>query len=373
MPVSQPLIVGAGPVGLAAAVFLSRQGLAPRIIDSSPQPSNNSRALAVNPRTLELLESAGITEKMLAIGKKIHGGCLWRNDKTIAEFSLNDFPHKYPFMLALSQATTQRLLEADLNIHGIHVERNTALAHCRDQHGRAEADIKLPDDSLQTTQIPWMLAADGARSTARQELSIPFSGSTFENHWHLMDVTLSTSLPEDRAHIIFTDDGFLFMLRVVDETEKMRTGDPLWRLIANFPDLLQRLEMAKPTAEPSWKSEFRISHRINDRLQQGQVYFAGDAAHIHSPMGARGMNLGIEDAWVLTQLLHQNRLTEYGALRRKIDRQVVKRVELFSRIVAGESFLTRTLRRIFPKLIRFGAIRRRMLLTVTGLDHALTV
>src|ERR1700749_1786155 len=157
LPESQPLIVGAGPVGLAAGGFLSRQGIHPRIIDASPQKPTTSRALAVNPRTLEILESVGITEKMLAIGKRINGGCLWRDGKTLAEFSLNDFPVKNPFMLALSQAATQRLLEADANEHGIHVERSTSLVHCRDQNDRVEAEIKLPDGSQQTTQSSWML------------------------------------------------------------------------------------------------------------------------------------------------------------------------------------------------------------------------
>ncbi len=93
-------------------------------------------------------------------------------------------------------------------------ENTAALVHCRDQAGSAEAEIKLPDGTNQTVQCPWLLAADGARSTARRELGIEFSGSTFEKHWYLMDVPLATALPEDRANIVFLDGGgFLFLLR----------------------------------------------------------------------------------------------------------------------------------------------------------------
>jgi 2-polyprenyl-6-methoxyphenol hydroxylase-like FAD-dependent oxidoreductase len=90
---------------------------------------------------------------------------------------------------------------------------------------------------------------------------------------------------------------------------------------------LSRLVEAEQAGQPVWESNFHISHRINATLAKGNVYFAGDAAHIHSPVGARGMNLGLENAWVFAYLVKTNQLHKYDRLRRPVDRQVVRRVE----------------------------------------------
>jgi 2-polyprenyl-6-methoxyphenol hydroxylase-like FAD-dependent oxidoreductase len=366
-----PIIVGAGPVGLAAALFLARQGIFPRIIDSAPHAAPHSKALAVNPRTLEILEPTGVTDQMLSIGKRIHSVRISAGAKIVAQMSLSSLKHKFPFMLALSQAVTVRLLEAALNRAGNHVEWNCQLVRCQTHSDGAQAELKsTTDGSSQTLRCPWLLAADGAHSTVRQSLGIEFKGSSFENPWYLTDVPLSTSLAQDMAHIFFLPDGgFLFLIRVIDEPASQAPGDPLWRVIGNFPDLLPRLEAGKPTGRAVWTSSFHISHRINRRLQQGAVCFAGDAAHLHSPMGARGMNLGIEDAWVFAQCVAAGRLADYGKLRFKIDRSVVRRIELVSRLVRGESAGSRLLRKLFPMMTRIPIMRNRFLEAATGLDH----
>jgi 2-polyprenyl-6-methoxyphenol hydroxylase-like FAD-dependent oxidoreductase len=372
---STPLIVGAGPVGMAAALFLAQEGLKPRIIDSAAHAEKHSRALAVNPRTLEILDSTGITAQMLSLGKPIRGVRFWRGSEPIGELSFESLQHQYPFMLALSQAVTMRLLETRLKNIGIAVERNVELVACRQNSDVVEADVMLEDGLLQTVQCPWMLAADGARSTVRQDLGIDFAGSTFERRWRLVDVPLQTSLPDDFAHVIFLDgEGFLFLIRVIDEPDQGGRDDPVWRIMGNYPDVLSRLEAGQAAGLPIWSSDFQISHRINDRMQQGQIYFAGDSAHIHSPIGARGMNLGIEDAWVFSRLLKSGQVSHYGELRRRIDRRVVRRIELLSRLARGESATARVLRsRALPLMTRAPITRNRLIAMVTGLDHPLNV
>jgi len=104
----------------------------------------------------------------------------------------------------------------------------------------------------------------------------------------------------------------------------------------------------------------------------GGIYFAGDAAHIHSPMGARGMNLGLEDAWVFTELARMGRLAEYDRLRHQVDGKVVRQVELLSRVVSAQTSFYWFIRTVlFPMAIRVPFIHDRMLQTVTGLDHQL--
>jgi 2-polyprenyl-6-methoxyphenol hydroxylase-like FAD-dependent oxidoreductase len=124
----RPLIVGAGPVGLAAAVFLSREGIGTRVVEMRDEPSSQSKALAVNPRTLEILEGVGVTDRMLAIGLKVPGACLWRRDRLAATIDFARLKGKYRFMLALAQAATERLFEERLRELGGEVERGWSIA-----------------------------------------------------------------------------------------------------------------------------------------------------------------------------------------------------------------------------------------------------
>lgn len=383
-----PLIVGAGPVGLGAALLLRQAGIATRVIDMAEKSSAYSKALAVNPRTLELLELTGVTEKMLAIGLRIRGARFQMSGKWSGELSLSSLKHKYPFMLALSQATTERLLRDALEAAGGHVERGTALVTCGNKaDDLVEAELKhSTDGTVEDYECPWLLAADGAHSAARKSLGIDFRGSSLEKPWYLADLPLSTSLPEDFAHVfLFPEGGFLFLLRVVGDRpeapgaqgENPSTLDPrpspqLWRVICDRQELLQRIPHSTPAGEPVWTSDFHISHRINEDLQMGNVYFAGDAAHIHSPMGARGMNLGLEDAWVFSQLARTNQLKQYGALRKKVDAAVVRRIEFLSRIVLGESRSARLARTVMMRwFLKVPPLQRSFMAAMTGLDHPL--
>jgi 2-polyprenyl-6-methoxyphenol hydroxylase-like FAD-dependent oxidoreductase len=371
--VAPPLIVGAGPVGKGAALFLARDGLATRIIDEAEEPSRHSKALAVNPRTLEILEPTGITEKMLALGMPLRGLRLWRPGKSLAELSLARLKPKYP-MLALSQATTERLLAEALEKTGVTVERGTKLVACRNAPDGVEAELRRSSqEESEMIRCPWLLAADGAHSTSRQQMNVDFPGTTFLRPWYLMDVSLATSLEGDWAHVVFVDGGgFVFAIRVIDETTRSASGDPLWRLMSNLPDPIERIG-ARQTAAPVWESTFHISHRINSRLRVNEVYFAGDAAHIHSPVGARGMNLGLEDAWVFSRLVKMQRMHRYESLRQPVDRRVMKRVELLSRMARGESLAARCFRSLLPSAVKIPPIYHRMLATIMGLDHPLTV
>lgn len=371
---SQPLIVGAGPVGTAAALFLAHSGIATRVVDRSAQPSPYSRALAVSPRTLELLEPTGVTSQMLTLGLRIGGARFWHDGKPLADISFDGLIHKYPFMLALSQATTERLLDRALAEQGGTIERGVTLTEIRNSQSGAEAILEhASDGAIESTSVPWLFAADGAHSTVRHALSLGFAGTSFADPWHLVDVPLSTSLDESRAHITLFDDlGFLFMMRVVTDAAHECEQAPLWRIICSMPDPLAQLSHGVPLGAPVWASTFYVVHRIVDRFQVGRIYLGGDAAHLHSPVGARGMNLGIEDAYIFSTLAASGQLARYTALRHAVDRAVVKRVERVSRMAVGNSTAVKLLRIPLVRcLTRVPAIRRQLIRTVTGLDHDL--
>jgi 2-polyprenyl-6-methoxyphenol hydroxylase-like FAD-dependent oxidoreductase len=369
----QPVIVGAGPTGKGAALWLARAGIATRLVDAAIEPAQQSKALAVNPRSLELLEPTGVTEKMLAIGRPIRGARAQIGWNVIAQVQFEGLEHRFPFMLALSQATTEQLLGQAIEDAGGKVEHGVALVNCRNTPDGVEAELKhAANGAIETIKAPWLLAADGAHSAARHALQVPFPGSSFPAPWYLADMPLDTALASDFAHAFFLDAGaFLFLIPVVDESSRLNAGPPIWRLISNRPNPAELLVDAMPAGPPVWESDFHVAHRIVDHLQVGNVYFAGDAAHLHSPVGARGLNLGLEDAWVFAHLAASGQLNRYESLRMAIDRRVVKRVELFSRMVITKSALVRLLRMV---MFRWGfhvpIVRRQFLKTVTGLDHA---
>jgi 2-polyprenyl-6-methoxyphenol hydroxylase-like FAD-dependent oxidoreductase len=365
----QPVIVGAGPVGLGAALFLARQGRVTRVVEMRDEPCQQSRALAVNPRTLDILEPTGVTRRMLERGSRIHGVRFYRHGQIIARLSFAGMHPRYPFMLALSQATSERLLAEALEAAGGEVERGLRMVECRNVPGGVEVVLEpTAGGHREVARCPWLLAADGARSTARQQVGVEFVGSSFPREWHLADVPLRTELSADHAHVFFRDGGaFSFMIRVVDETL-----NAVWRVMGNRPEPLSQLLQAEPAGPPVWTSRFHVAHQIGATLAAGNVYLAGDAAHLHSPIGARGMNLGLEDAWVFAELVRTDRLRAYDQLRRPVDRRVVRRVELLSRLVSAESGFSRFLRAfVFPRAVTLPFVRGLMVRTVSGLDHEL--
>jgi 2-polyprenyl-6-methoxyphenol hydroxylase-like FAD-dependent oxidoreductase len=346
----------------------------PRIVEMRDEPSSQSRALAVNPRTLDILAPTGVTRRMLELGLPVYGVHFYRKERRIATLSLAGIHARYPFMLALSQASTERLLTQALEREGGRIERGVKMVACRNLVDRVEVTLApSAGGSQEVTQYPWLLAAEGVHSVARQQLGSDFVGTSFANAWHLADVPLRTSLAADHGHVFFLENGvFLFLIRVVDETLKDRGNEPVWRVIANRPEPLTRLVQAEQAGPPLWASGFHISHRINTTLAKGGIYFAGDAAHIHSPIGARGMNLGLEDAWVFAELVRTNRLPEYNQLRRPVDRRVVRQVEFISRVVSADSRFNRFMRAfLFPLALKLPFLRTRFIRTATGLDHPL--
>jgi 2-polyprenyl-6-methoxyphenol hydroxylase-like FAD-dependent oxidoreductase len=370
----QSLIVGAGPVGLGAGLFLAQQGHFPRIVEMRHQPDQISKALAVNPRTLDILEPTGVTRQMLERGLAIPGVRFHRRGRIVGGMSFDGMHPRYPFMLGLSQATTEHLLAQALEAAGGRVERGIKLVACRNLDNWVEAALEpTTGGSREVDQYHWLLAADGAHSLVREQLGIDFVGSSFANEWHLADAPLRTALAEDQAHVFLLEGGeFLFVIRVVDDARQSRAGEHLWRVFGNRPEPLSRLVEAEQVGPPVWTSSFHISHRINTTFSPGHTYFAGDAAHVHSPAGARGMNLGLEDAWVFAELVRTDRLADYDQLRRPVDRRVVGQVEMLSRVVAAESPWYRLLRALlFPAATRIPFIRSRMMATLTGLDHPL--
>lgn len=335
--------------------------MAARIIDQSAHPSIQSKALGVNPRTLELLESSGVTARMLDAGRKMTAFNIWRPGKKLATINLSKVKHRYPFMLILSQAESERILTEALAERGITVDRGIGLTNVIDNDRWITATLSNGD----SIDAPCVLGADGAHSTVRKVTGRSFEGSSWPESWFLYDVHLETQLNPDEGHAFLLNDGVLMLIRIKDD---------LWRLVSNVPGGLERLPKDTYVRETLWQSEFGFAHRIAEPLCEFHMCLAGDAAHIHSAFGARGMNLGIEDAYVFAALAVQYRLKDYDALRRPVIKSVVKKVQQMTQVPRGKTVTAKLVRYLTPLVpLAVGLSERSLRKWMLGLDHEVKI
>jgi 2-polyprenyl-6-methoxyphenol hydroxylase-like FAD-dependent oxidoreductase len=357
------LIVGAGPVGLAATLFLSHNGYRPRIIDKLTEPVKTSKALAVNPRTMELLDTIGVIEEFIQNAFQVEAVNLYRNQKCLARNNFNGVKHMFPFIAVQEQAQSEKIFTNILSRKNIFVERGVGLAKISSV---GECELQKSDGEIEKVRFDYVFSADGAHSLARKSLGLTFLGDTYNEPWYLYDAKLNTNLKSNEVYIFVLDHEFVFLMRIKDD---------IWRVFGNNPGLIDHLPKGTFVESIVWQSQYCISHRIIEKFSVGNVFFGGDAAHVHSPVGGRGMNLGIEDAYVFAEFLEKNRLKEYNNLRMDAVIKTVQRIHSMTNLVRGKYFLTRFFRNLLYFLMPFifPFIRKSMTTFLFGLDHELYI
>jgi 2-polyprenyl-6-methoxyphenol hydroxylase-like FAD-dependent oxidoreductase len=309
------LVVGAGPTGLTLAAVLQAHGSRVRIVDRNPDRAHESRALVIQSRSLELFQLLGLAEPLIQKGQKAIRACLHARGRVAAGIELGSTgaqDTRFPFVLFLSQAETERILNEHLASVGIAVERGIELADYRaEENGVTARLIRSGGGDQESVHAGYLVGCDGAHSAVRRLTGIRFEGDEYPQEFLLGDLDVQGSLEPNALHIYLASRGFLAFFPL---------GHPApWRLIAasghsrdgghaNGEDLrLDELQRAVDAAagealvlrDPVWLARFQLHHRQARRYRSGRVFLAGDAAHIHSPAGGQGMNTGIQDAWNL--------------------------------------------------------------------------
>jgi 2-polyprenyl-6-methoxyphenol hydroxylase-like FAD-dependent oxidoreductase len=354
------LIVGAGPAGLAAALELTRFGRHVRIIDEKTGPSHYSKAMVINTRTLELLEPSGVTPRLLEHGTRIAGVQFGNGGRPYFTVDFSSLPLHYNFMLGLPQSDTERILEVRLNELGVRVECATRFVALRQTADGVVAELSA-NGTPGELHARYLIGTDGAHSAVRQALNIDFPGTTQPDHWSLADIRAHATFDDNLAHVFFRPDGMLFMLRF--------QGD-VYRVASNRPEVLSRLPAGLQVDEILWQSGFRVSHRQASRYGKGRCFLAGDAAHIHSPLGGRGMNLGIEDACTLAVCITNECTQRYGSNRHHAGAAAIRMIRAQTRLATSSSRAARMMRtRVLPQLLRLGTLHRAVAERMLGLGH----
>ncbi len=301
------LVVGAGPTGLTLAAELAAFGVRARLIDRGLDRVQESRALAIQPRTLEVLAGLGVTDELIAGGNRAVRLRMHVPGRVLAVpmFDLGLDDTAYPFLLFVSQAETERVLGQHLAASGVAVERGVELVGLSNAADAATATLRHRDGREEVVSARYVAGCDGGHSSVRRLAGIRFEGSSYPQTFVLAD-TEADGVEPGAAHVFLAETGMLFFFPL---------GTPAtWRLLAMRPpadrtppdaplvlDEVQALATAYTGGtvrlhDPVWMTNFRLHHRASTRYRAGPVFLAGDAAHVHSPAGAQGMNTGIQDA-----------------------------------------------------------------------------
>ncbi|WP_329255917.1 FAD-dependent monooxygenase [Actinoallomurus sp. NBC_01490] len=304
------LVVGAGPTGLTLACDLVRRGITCRIIDRSPGPREGSRGFGVKPRTLAVFDALGIADTVIQAARAdTHLRVYLGTDPIYTGRSEPAAPTAdtpYPGPVSLPQSRTEAILRARLAELGESVRFGSCLTGL-DQDADGVTATIATDGEEETLRAAYLVGCDGGGSTVRKLLGIGFPGRTEEDMRALLaDVEVHGLEPRDAVHLWLGARRMMAVRpwpgaatsQVVTSIAPGRTVEPsvgeLTRLVAEQSG---RDDIRLGT--PTWLSVWRYNLRLADRYRSGRAFLAGDAAHVHSPFGAYGMNTGIQDAYNL--------------------------------------------------------------------------
>ena len=345
------LVVGAGPTGLLLASELSRRGVGVRLIERRTSPAEHSRALAVLPRTMEMMDQLGLANAFINPSHQARGICFYGRDRKEAfRSSMNDLPSEFPFFLLLPQTETENILVNHARKVGVGIERGVSFLRMVQMGQRVLVTLERMDGSTEEIDVSYVVGCDGSRSAVRQATGLEFQGGGYDQSWLLADVVLDPGLDPNWLHGFTSIDGPILFFPLPNS---------IWRIVLlrkreesaaaevsmnEIVETLNKNHLGHLRARnPSWLAGFGIQHRRTLHIRMGRVFLCGDAAHVHSPAGGQGMNSGLGDAfnlgWKLAHVVHGNAreeiLDSYEEERMPVINGVMRMTDQITKLISA--------------------------------------
>lgn len=339
---TEVLIVGAGPVGLFTALSLTTRGVKVKIVDEEFRTAAHSYAVAVHPRSLELLDELGVATDMLARGYRVDVVAFYDGPNKCGELRLSELDRKFPFVLVLPQSELEGLLEGQLRKIGVKVEWNHRVTHLQADEAHATAAVdRLAKASCgyavattewitdKTTEVgaEFVVGADGHRSVVRRALGTEYAAVGPAESFAVFEFQTSADL-EGEVRIVLSEDTtsvlwplpdgrcrWSFQCQQIGASEgprmKYRLSVPIGRqALPHVPSdrLGELIRMRSPwfssdIGSIDWSMEVRFERRLAGSYGQDRLWLAGDSAHLTGPVGGQSVNMGFREAAELSSRL----------------------------------------------------------------------
>ena len=390
------LIVGAGPTGLALAVQLIRYGIDFLIIDKREGITPYSKAIGVQARTLEIYQQINLADSLVEQGLIAKGVRLLERGEQRAQVPLSTLGQgksPYPFLLIVEQSKHEHLLYDFIRSHGHDVRWQTTLSGFSQDDAAVTGTIIHPNGEQQVVQAKYLVACDGAKSSVRTGLALSFQGSTLERLFYVADVQLKWDFPHDMLTACLARDrstAFFPMpgedryriVGVFPEDSDKKEGEVLYDEIEK--QIIEDTQLQLDIYQVNWFSTYKVHSRRVNRFSVDRCFVAGDAAHIHSPAGAQGMNTGIQDgynlAWKLALVLRGEAdprlLDTYNEERVEVASRLLETTDrMFDLLVNPAWLLSFVRRQIFPRvaslIVGFDSVNQFIfpLISQTGISY----
>src|ERR1700683_4256698 len=375
------LVIGAGPVGLTLACELIRHGAKVRLVEKKAEPNPHPNAAIVHVRTLEILSAMGAVEGFLKEGYAFPGIHFRFFDQRSVFINVAGVDSPYPMPRTLGQQITERLLNEHLTRLAGKVERSFEAVGV--EQDAKEVRVRLKHlgkrDREEIATARWVVGCEGSTSITREASKIAFPGERYPGKEFLqMDANVRWTYPHGFGYMFMTDEHVLLLFaynktghyRIIcarnDEDPENKTPPTL----EEMQELVRKI--ADPAAElydPVWFNRFRSGHRLAASFREGRCFLAGDAGHVHVPIGGQGMNYGMHDAfnlgWKLAAVAKGQAKPElldtYMAERHGVDETLIKGTDFgFHMVVQPNPIGRMALHYLAPTVLNFEAVQKRI-------------
>lgn len=368
------VIIGAGPTGLSLACQFVRYGIDFVIIERNEGITPYSKAIGVHARTLEIYEQIGLAQKAIEQGAIAGKGRLLAGGEVRGELDFSNIGQglsPYPYVLLLEQSKNERLLYEYLQSRRKEVLWKTELASFLQTEVGITAQVKTTEGVYQTIEAKYLVGCDGAKSTVRDALGLEFQGSTFERVFYVADAQVDWKFSHDALHICLSKDSLLVFFPL--------KGEQRYRIVGTFPEefakeegdilyeeiehrIKEEAKLELDIHDVEWFSTYKVHTRHVSKFSEGRCFLAGDAAHIHSPAGAQGMNTGIQDgynlAWKMALVLKgktdEKLLKTYNEERLENAKNLLQTTDRMFQFAAGSEWFLAFLRtNVLPSVAKY--------------------